>query len=174
MSDIDLDAIEELEDETSDDYVRLKKSDVKQLRSAAKAKGTAERELAGYKRQDAVRKAGLKGLTERQIAVLAREAGDDQSPEALKQIATELGFPVNTEPSEDEQEQQQIEDEMQQQEDAAAVGTGGQSPTARTGITPEEINGWPSDRLMRLQQQHPDTYESVLRGDPITLPPGFN
>jgi hypothetical protein len=174
-NDFDLDDVEAHLDEADEDYVRIRKTDWKQVKSAARRRRDEADELSNYRRQDVVRKAGLDGLNERQIAALAREAGDDQSPENLRQIASDFGWATQqAAPSEEEQqEQEQTDREIAQHTEAAAIANGAPAVAHRT-VTPEEINGWAPDRLMRLQSTHPDIYELVLREQPVTLPAGFN
>jgi hypothetical protein len=176
MSDaFDLDDIEVHPDETDDGYVRIKRDDLKQIRTAARKRGEAEKQLNEYRRRDSVRDAGLTGLNERQVAALAREAGDDQSPENLRKIAADFGWAqAEPEPTEEQREaQEQTEREIEQHTEAAAIANGAPAVAGRT-LQPSEVNGWAPDRLMRLQKSHPDLYELVLREEPITLPAGFN
>lgn len=171
MTDDDFDDLDLTADDESDDHVRLSKADVKRMRAAAKRAGAAEKELAAYKRQDSVRKAGIEGLSERQINAIAREAGDDDSPAKLLEIAVEFGWAQAPEPSE---EQQQTEAEIAGQTEAAAISTGAEPPAQRTQVKPEDINSWPADKLLRLNEDHPELAELVLQGQSINLPPGFN
>jgi hypothetical protein len=177
--DFDPDEIQVFEDETDDGYVRIKKDDLKKVRTAARRAGSATRELNEFRQRDTARDkakdAGLTGLNDRQVAALAREAGDDQSPENLRKIATDFGWAqAQAEPTEEEREaQEQNEREIEQHTEAAAIANGAPAVAHRT-LQPSEVNGWAPDRLMRLQKSHPDLYELVLREEPITLPAGFN
>lgn len=171
----DLDDFDDLEVQPDDDdegYVRIRKDDLKQIRRAARGKGAAERELAELQREKKVRAAGLDGLSERQINALAREAGDDaDNPEKLRELAVEFGWAPKPELSDDDR---QRETELNGQHDAAQVANGAEPPAQRTQVPAEQINGWPADKLMRLNDQHPDLYDLVLQGEAISLPPGFN
>lgn len=171
MSDDDFDDLELHDDEDDEQYVRIKKADLKKVRTAARAKGTAEKELATYKQRDLVREAGIEGLTERQISVLAAEAGDNPTPERLRELAVELHW---AEPPQPTEQQQQVETEIAAQTQAATVANGAQPPHQRTQVPPEDIAAWPVDKQMRLDSQHPDLYDLALQGQPIDLPPGFN
>jgi hypothetical protein len=171
MTDDDFDDLDFTPDEESDDHVRLSKADLKKLRSAARRAGAAERDLAAYKRQETVRTAGIEGLTERQINVLASEAGDDDSPEKLRELAVEFGWATPPEPN---VEDQQREAEIDAHTAAAAVANGAEPPAQRSQVPATEIAGWPVDKRMRLLDHHPDLHELALRGEPINLPAGFN
>lgn len=171
MTDDDFDDLETLPDDEDDGYVRIKKDDLKSVRKAARSAGAAREKLATYERRDKVREAGLEGLTERQIATLAREVGDDDSPEKLRELAVEFKW---AEPAEPSQEQQQTEAEIAGQSEAAAISTGAEPPAQRTQVKPEDINSWPADKLLRLNEDHPELAELVLQGQSINLPPGFN
>ena len=171
MSDDEFDDLETIPDDVDEGYVKLRKEDVKALRSAARKRGAAERELADYKRQDAVRKAGIDGLSERQIAVIAREAEADQSPENLRKIAEDLGFVQPAPPSE---EQQAVEQEIAANTEAAAVTSGAPPATHQTTVRDSDVAGWGVDKRMRLLHQHPDLHERLLRGEEVTLPPSFS
>lgn len=52
----------------------------------------AEQEAAQLRRENAIFKAGLTGLTDRQIRLLATEVGDNLTPEAIQAAASELGW----------------------------------------------------------------------------------
>lgn len=172
MSDFDdFDDLELQADEESDDHVRLSKADLKRLRAAAKRAGAAERDLATYRRQATVRKAGLEGLSERQLNALAAEAGDDADDTQLHALAVEFGWAKAPEAS---VEEQQREAELNGQHQAAQVANGAEPPAQRTDIPPEDVAGWPVDKQMRLNEHHPELFELALQGQPISLPPGFN
>lgn len=170
MSDDDFDDLDLTDDPESDEHVRLSKADVKRLRQAARRAGVAERELSDLRREKKVRDAGLNGLSPRQIATLAREVGDDDGPEKLREIAVEFGWASPPEPS---AEQQQTDAEVNAHTQVAAIANGAEPPAQRSSVKPEDINSWPVDKQMRLNELHPDLAESVLRGEPIDLPPGF-
>lgn len=171
MTDFDLDDIETETDPDDANYVRLKKEDVRKLRGAARRAGAAERELRDIRRVEKVRQAGLEGLNERQLNALAREAGDDDSPETLRQIAVDFGWAT---PPEQTSEQQQVEAEVAATEQAVAAGSGADPAGHRTTLTPEDVNGWAVDKQMRFLNAHPDDYERLLRGEPVSLPGGFD
>lgn len=165
----DFDDLEVTPDEEDENYVRIKRDDLKQIRAAARKRGESEKELATYRRRDLIRDAGLDGLNDKQVEALAKLA-DTETAESFKQMATDLGWHTPT----DNAEQQEVEGEIAAQEQAAAVSSGA-PPVNTTGQqTPEQVEGWPADRLMRLNAQHPLVYDAVLRGEPITVPAGFN
>lgn len=171
MTDDDFDDLETLPDEDDEQYVRIKKDDLKSVRKAARTAGEARKELATYKRQDKVRAAGLEDLSERQIAVLASQAGDDDSPEKLRELAVEFKW---AEPAEPSAEAQQNEVEIAGQQQAATVSTGAEPPAQRSQVPADVVAGWTHEKQMRLEEHHPEIYELALRGEPVTLPPGFN
>lgn len=165
----DFDDLEVTPDDEDENYVRIKRDDLKQIRSAARKRGEVEKELASYRRRDLIRDAGLDGLNDKQVDALAKLA-EAETPEAFKQMATDLGWHTPTEAA----EQTQVEQEIAEQEQAAAVTSGAPPVNTQGQHTPEQVNDWPADRLMRLQNQHPLVYDAVLRGEPITVPAGFN
>lgn len=171
MSDDDFDDLETIPDDVDDGYVKIRKEDLKAVRSAARKRGAAEKELAAYKRQDAVRAAGIDGLSERQIAVIAREAEGDQSPENLRKIAEELNFIQQAPPSEEEQ---RIEGEINGQAEAVAATSGAPAATHQSKVTPADVGAWSTEKRMRLNAQHPDLYERLLREEEVVLPPTFS
>jgi hypothetical protein len=171
LLDFDPDAMESIDDEDDENYVRVKKTDFVKARKAARKGQDARRTLADLQRQEQVRAAGLDGLSDRQIAVLASQAGDNPTSETLRELAVEFKWVEAPEPSE---EQQQTDAEIDAHTQAAAVATGAEPPAQRTAIPAEAVAGWPVDKQMRLEADHPDIYERTLRGEPITLPPGFN
>lgn len=171
MSDDDFDDIEITPDEEDDGYVRIKKDDLKSIRKAARGAGEARQKVAQYERRDKVREAGLDSLSQRQIDILAQQAGPEDGPDKLREIAVELGW---AQPAEPDEETQRREAEIAGQTEAAQVANGAEPPASRTQIPADVINSWPADKLMRLNEQHPDIAELVLQGQPISLPPGFN
>lgn len=173
MTDDDFDDLdlEITPDEEDEQYVRIKKEHLTKVRKAARGAGEARRELATYKRQETVRKAGIEGLTERQLNVLASQAGDDDSPEKLRELAVEFGWAT---PPEQTEKQQQVEAEIAAHTEAAAVANGAEAPAQRSKVPATDIAAWPPDKLMRLNSDHPELYELALQGLPIDLPPGFN
>lgn len=89
-------------DDTQDEEPQPKRNFRRELEERA---STAEQEAAQLRRENAIFKAGLTNLTERQIRLLATEVGDNLTPEAITSAAQELGWaqaPVETGPSADE------------------------------------------------------------------------
>lgn len=169
--DFDPDDIDVQNDDTDEDYVRIRKSDLKKVRTAARSAGAAKKDLAAYRRQDTVRSAGIEGLNDRQIAVIASQAEGDESPENLKRIAADLGWYTPPAPSDEEQ---QTDAEVAAHTEAVAATSGGQPVNTRATVPAEELASWPIDKLQRLDRSHPEIYESAMRGEPVTLPAGFN
>lgn len=60
----------------------------------------AEQEASRLRRENAIFKAGLTNLSERQIRLLASEVGDDLTPDAIKAAATDLGWAQTPAPEE--------------------------------------------------------------------------
>lgn len=169
--DFDPDDIDVQNDDADEDYVRIRKSDLKKVRTAARAAGAARKELASYKRQDTVRAAGIEGLNDRQIAVIAAQAEGDESPDNLKRIAQELGWYTPPAPSDEERD---TDAEIDAHSEAVAATSGAQPVAHRNTIPAEELASWPIDKLQRLDRNHPEIYELAMRGEPVTLPAGFN
>lgn len=166
MTDLDLDNLDIQADDTDDDYVRIRKSHLDGVRDAAKSSAKHRKEIEGLRRDKSLAEAGLNDLTDEQrAAVLALV--EEPSPDAYRSKAQALGFiaapPAAPEPTPDD-----VEAIGRQ----AQVGAGAGTPTSNQ-VSPEELNGWPVDRLMRLDSQHPALYESAMRGETIELPPGF-
>lgn len=163
---VDLDDLDIQADDTDDDYVRIRKSHLNGVRDAAKAAAKHRKEADDLRREKAVTESGLKDLTAAQRQALA-DLVKEPTADALKAKAIELGFvppePAAPAPS---------DEELAEHEKAAQVANGASAP-ASSQVTPEEANGWPTDRLMRLSRSHPDLYESLLRGETVSLPQGF-
>lgn len=174
-TDLDLDDLDIHPDEADpDNYRRISAADLKRLRKAADERRDLRTQVAGLNREKQVRTAGLEGLSERRISVLAKEAGDDATPEDLRELAVELGFIEPAAKSAEEVEQEQIDSEAQAHGEVAAASVGGTTP--RTGIaTAKDYGTWGADKRMRFQEQHPALAEAMLRDPeaPIQMPNGF-
>lgn len=75
--------------DTQDDEPQPKRNFRRELEDRATQ---AEQEAAQLRRENAIFKAGLTNLTERQIRLLATEVGDNLTPEAITSAAQELGW----------------------------------------------------------------------------------
>lgn len=173
--DFDPDSIEVLEDETDGDYRRIRKDLLDNLRKAAKTPRALREENAALKREKLVRTAKLDNLSELQVSVLASQAGDDATPEALRTLAKDLGWEVpEPEQTDEQREQQQIDAEAQAHGDIAAASVGG-GATATRQPTGADYAQWPIDKRMRFQNEHPQLAEAMMRdpSQPIQLPAGF-
>lgn len=154
------------DDDDNPQVAQISKRDLAALRKAAKRAGSLEKELADFRRERAIRQAGLTDLSDRQVQALARLA-DEETPEAFKALATELGF---VQPPADEQVP---DDEIAGHEQVVAAANGA-GPVASRSLGPEEAATWPQDKIMRFTRDHPELAELVMRGETIDVPAGFN
>jgi hypothetical protein len=168
MPDLDLDDLEISDDPESDDHVRMNKRDVKTLRDAAKENKKIREELDGIRRDQAITKAGLTGLSEKQRSVLARVV-DDPTADNLRAEAEALGWVAPPEPDPNAV----TEAELAAHQAVAGAGTGAAGAPQIRHVKPEDCATWPMAKLMRLNNQHPDLYEKLLRDEEIDLPPSF-
>lgn len=165
-ADVDLDNLDLLDDDEDENFVRIRKTHLDQVRGAAKNSTKYQREAETLRREKAVADAGLHDLTDAQRNALTALV-EEPTVEALKAKAAELGF-IETAPAVPEPDAADLEAIERQ----AAAGQGAGAPIS-TQVKPEDANGWPIDKLMRLNEQHPDLSELLKRGETITLPQGF-
>lgn len=168
MPDTDFDDLELLDDPESDTHVRLNKADVERLRKAAKQGRQDRKELEGLKRRDAITTAGLSDLTEKQRSALATLV-EDATPENLRAEAEALGWvqPAPPDPN-------AVSDaELAAHDQVAAAGAGAASAAISRHVTQNDLALWSTEKLRRLDAQHPDLYELCMRGEEIDLPPTF-
>lgn len=159
MTDIDDDLdLDDTETDDGDGFVRVKRADLQALRKAQRRAAKLEKETAEWRREKAIAKAGLDHLRPSQIAALVKVCDGDDSPEALKAAADDLFGPPDTSTAE-------IADLA-----AAEADVKGAPPAASSMLTPDEVNGWPADRLMRLNTEHPTVFEALMRGETVPTP----
>lgn len=168
MPETDFDDLEIQDDEENENVAKIGKNDLKRLRDAAKSGRAAVKELDGLRRQTAITDAGLKDLNTDQreaLSLLVTEA----TPENLRAKAEALGWvEKRVDP-----EQQQIDQEIADQTSASAAATGAGAPVKNT-ISNEDYTSWPIDKRMRLQDNHPEVVEALMREDrEVRLPAGF-
>lgn len=155
--DDDLDDAADSADENG--YVRIKRDDLKALRKKSRRADKLERETAEWRRERAIAKAGLDKLKPAQQAALLKYADSDDA-DALKAAAEELfGAPEQTE----------VDAEVAAHAEAEAAVTGA-APANSGVLKPEDVNGWPPERLMRLNQDHPTVFEALMRGETVPAP----
>jgi hypothetical protein len=162
----DFNDLDVLEDETDENYRRISKRDLDRLRDAADKGSKYRKKAEELERQSAFSQAGLNDLNEAQRAALTRLV-EDPSPEKYREQAAALGFIAPPAPVEPEHTA-----DLEAIDRQAAVANGAGAPQS-VQVTPDDANGWPVDRLMRLNEQHPALYDRLLSGEPITLPQGF-
>jgi len=150
-------------DDTDEDQEseKPKTSGMKQLRDSFES---AKAENSRLKRENALLKAGLGDLGGKKTQALLAAHDGDLTAEALKATATELGF-ITSEPDEAQQQADQAADAATRLADSSQ----GAAPSIQTGVlTPTEVNDWPPDKIMRLNEQHPDEFERLMRGETVT------
>lgn len=112
--------------------------DFKALRKKAATADRLEPENTSLRTENALLKAGLGDLNERQQKALIASHDGDLTPEALKATATELGFTVEDKPAE---ETKQVSDAEQAAHQRAAEATSGaQASEAEKQTLTDEIN----------------------------------
>lgn len=107
------------------------------LRKKAAKADKLEPENTSLRMENAVLKAGLGGLNERQQKALIASHEGDLTPDALKATAAELGFTVET----PEPETPQVPDDEQAAHQRVADTTGGAQPAEATVTTLEQKIG---------------------------------
>lgn len=163
----DHDDQDDLTAETDQDseLVRKLRRQLRDTRKEAKRAADLEKELGDFRKEKAVKDAGL-SLTTAQVRALLRdhtEEGREMTAEALTATAVELGFVTpSTEdvPAEDLDTEQAI---------TTAQATG--RPANSAGLlAPSDVAGWPVDKQMRFRKQHPDAFEALKRGEQVRVP----
>lgn len=124
---------------------------IKKLRKDAAKAGAAEAEAQTLRTENALLKAGLGGLTEKQRKAFLAAHDGELDAEALKATALELGFAKA-----DEQPQQQIPADEQAQHQRLAEATAGAVPSeAQVKSVNDEISVTQSpEELRALIHQH--------------------
>jgi hypothetical protein len=169
----DLDLHDDTDDDSTDDgdgnaLIRKLRTQLKAANKRASRVDDLESEVSTLKRREQVRKAGL-DLTDAQLAALAKVHDGDDTPEALKATAVALGWA--TDEGGDEQQAQVDQAAATQQRISAAQN--GATAASNSVLKPEEVNGWATDRLMALNDKHPEIFEALMRGETVAAPIGF-
>lgn len=169
------DDLDELLAETEGDETPL----VKRLRTMLKTSNTRRvRETEGLKTENSQKtrellayRAGLPDLDSvRMKALLAAHEGEE-TPEALRATAVKLGWAEPPEPSGGEITDEAAESAKAQDRISQA---GAQSTAPVAGVLkPDEVNGWPTELLMRLNAEHPKEFEALMRGEEVPAIAGF-
>jgi hypothetical protein len=129
---------------------------LRELRQKAKKYDSLLEENQNLKRNLAF--TGL-ALPENPMSQLFRDKYDgDLTPEAVKAAAMKYGLI--------EAEQDPLADELQAQQRMADAANGAQPRPSQ--MTPEDVQEWPADRLMRFAKKYPDQWEALKRGEPVT------
>lgn len=157
-------SVDDLENEADDDtpLIRQLRQKLKDTAKEAKSGRDAATELATLRREDAIRKANVEGLNDRQMKTLVRELeGQDPTAENVRSIAVELGWA--TQNPEDVDRQDQIDAQLRISE---AASGGGMPPNYST-ITPDDVAEWPVDKILRFRSKYPDQFEALKRGEEV-------
>lgn len=110
------------QDDTDDRQVTLSRSQIRAMERDAKEARKLRTQLEELQQDLAVTRSGLGDLTERQLKAV-RAAADEQSPDALRAAAEELGFVKPAAPAASDTEQQQLEQMAQASAGAAEPGS---------------------------------------------------
>ena len=86
------------DDFDNDDLETEEGPNIRQLRQKAKKADTLEKELSSLRRENLIFRAGLTDLTDKQIAALAAVHDGDETPDAYRATAEELGYAKPKEP----------------------------------------------------------------------------
>jgi hypothetical protein len=153
-------SIQDLVAEHSGGLVKDLRDQLKESKKDAKRTAEVEAELAGYKRGEAIKVAGLENLSEKQRKAIEAIHDGEWTSDALRATALDLGYAEKTE------EELQLDDDLAAQgriTEAAAGGGAGNSSV----ITPADVADWPMDKSMRFMQKHPQEWELLKRGEEI-------
>lgn len=119
-----------------------------------------EEKLARYEKGDALKAAGLDGLTDKQRKALEAAHDGEWTADALRATAIELNLATRTE------QEQQLEQDLEAQGRIAEAAAGGGAGNAGV-ITPADVAVWPTDKTIRFKQQHPQEFELLKRGEEV-------
>lgn len=156
--DLELDEI----DETAPDGPAKLRQAARRGKKAARERDALKAVTERQANELAVYKAGLQGLDEKKVKAILSAIDGEVTAEAVKKQAVEFGW---AEPETNPDEELRGEIEAHESVSAAAQGAG--KTPATTVLKPEDVNGWPIDRQMRLMERHPDVYERLLQGEEI-------
>lgn len=164
----DLDYDDDLDTDTTDDdaadsdgFVRMKRDDVRKLRGIERKYRKLEKATRADRAKKALDAAGLSRLTPAQAAAVARLVEDPTDAEQLRAQAEELFGPAP--------DANDVDAEVAAHGEAEAAVTGA-APANSGVLKPEDVNGWPPERLMRLNQDHPTVFEALMRGETVPAP----
>jgi hypothetical protein len=160
--DLDDEDLELQDGETESELVRRLRSTIKNQTKELKELRPLKAEVAEVRLdssfKSAFEKEELEGLSEAKRKALLGIVGDDQSPEALRKAAAELGF-VETKVD-------PVEEELAGHERVENAGNGAGAAAAGK-IDPDVVAGWSMEKKLQFRDQHPDAWEQIKRGEPV-------
>lgn len=165
----------DLEGEAPDDLIQeLRQFEGSKLRESAEKVPELERKLAeaeakvekleaAPQRQKAFEDYGIdfENLSKAERKILESYEGELDS-DAIGELAEEYDLPT-VQGAGEEEGQETPESERQTQQ-----ALNRNQKTGRMTIRPEDTEDWDHEKLMRFMEQHPDEYESLMRGDTVT------
>ena len=165
----------DLEGEAPDDLIQeLRQFEGSKLRESAEKVPELERKLAEAEakvtkleaapaRQKAFEDYGIdfENLSKAERKILESYDGELDS-DAIGELAEEFDLPTVQGAGQGEGEGAPESERQTQQ----ALERG--KRPGRLTISPADTEEWPHDKLMRFMEEHPDEYESLMRGDTVT------
>lgn len=149
------------------DTLRTVRSRYKEAKKVAKSAKATSEENQALKQENALLKAGLGDLTEKQRTALFASHDGDLTPEKLMETAVEIKLAEPPEPKVPAEEQAAHE------RVAAAAGGAGTAKPGGAEIDAQEVKTWGMDRKARFRRDHPEEWEGLLRGEKVKRPQGW-
>lgn len=166
--DIDDDQDELLQPDDGDsDTLRTVRGRYKEAKKAARETKTVKEANEALQRENALLKAGLGELTEKQQRALFASHDGDLTPEKLLETAVELKM-AEAPPPKVPEEQQQAHERI-----AAASGGAGTPVPGGADLTLAEVAGWGIDKKIKFREEHPTEWEAFQRGETVKRPTGW-
>jgi len=154
--------LDEIDESAPDGPAKLRQA-AKRGKKAAKERDTLKADNDRLGKELAVYKAGLAGLDDKKVKAILSAIDGEVTAEAVKKQAVDFGW-AEPETNPDEE----LRDEIEAHGAVSAAAQGAGKTPATTVLKPEDVNGWPIDRQMRLMEQHPDVYERLLQGEEVS------
>lgn len=158
-TDDELDDTLEEGDPNDPNHLRRAANNAKRVRAE---RDTIRAERDDAKRELAVWKSGLQGLSDSKAKAILASIEGDVTPEAVKAKAIEFGWAEA-----DANPDDSLADEIEQQERISGAAQGAGRAAAASVLKPEDVNDWPIDKQMRLLDKHPAVYEQLMRGETV-------
>lgn len=171
------DDIQSLLDENPDQDTPLVRRLRRQLADVSKAKTKETDDLTGQltkaNRELLAYKAGLPDLGGKKLDALLAVHDGEETPEAIRRTAIELGMVT---PTDADTQAQTVDDDTR-----ANVETQGRISTAVSGatsantgvISPADVASWPHDKQREFLMKYRDEAEKIKRGQEVAAPAGF-